>query len=490
MGKKYVCIVDRGTTNTKAVLFDLNGNEVCVYRKSSQRPAVLKPGWFEQDMNGIWESAAGAVRGCVRQLNPADEIIGVSVTGQGGGLFPADASGNPVRQGVASLDTRAEYLMQQFEEDGTKDWWIKHSGGSLLASCPQVMLRWMKENEPEAYEATEHILFSKDWVRYRLTGEYASDITDASPPGLLGRDEKSWFYEGFDRLGIQDKKEALPKLIPSYERAGGVTEEAAEQTGLRPGTPVFTGAHDMMACCMGIGSVKDDYLLSLIGTWGANYMVTDVRRKGMSNPHIVPGYYITGYLDGNSGAVLDLILQMMYERPGKTFAAGAYYDEAEQRAKAAKHRDLVFLPYLFGSPYHSEYTGIFANLKNWHKGEDILAAVYEGIVMCHYNNTMAELEDAPKIQKLYLGGGGGKSGLFAQLFADLFDKPVYIPAGCELTARGSALGVLAGLGIRKTIEEALIPIETAKVYEPRRESQKLLQEKYIQYLNWKERMSR
>lgn len=490
MGKKYVCIVDRGTTNTKAVLFDLNGNEACVYRKSSQRPVVLKPGWFEQDMEGIWESAAGAIRGCVRQLEPGDEIIGVSVTGQGGGIFPVDADGHPVRQGVASLDTRAEYLMQQFEENGTRKWWVKNSGGSLIASCPQTMLCWMKENEPAAYESTEHVLFSKDWVRYRLTGEYATDITDASPPGLLGRDEKSWFYEGFDRIGIGDKKHVLPRLLPSFGKAGEITKEAAEQTGLMRGTPVFTGAHDMMACCMGIGSIKDDYLLSLIGTWGANYMVTDVRRKGMSNPHIVPGYYVTGYLDGNSGAVLDLILQMMYERPGQTFAANLYYEEAERRARASKHRDLVFLPYLFGSPYHTEYTGMFANLKNWHTGEDMLAAVYEGIVMCHYDNTMAELVDAPKIQKLYLGGGGGKSSLFAQLFADIFDKPVYIPASSELTARGSALAVLAGLGIEESIEAALLPIETARVYEPQKENQKIMQEKYGYYLRWKERMSR
>lgn len=490
MGKKYVCIVDRGTTNTKAVLFDLNGNEACVYRKSSQRPAVLKPGWFEQDMNGIWESAAGAVRGLVRQLEPEDEIVGVSVTGQGGGIFPVDVKGNPVRQGVASLDTRAEYLMRRFEEDGTKEWWIKSSGGSLLASCPQIMLCWMKENEPAAYEATEHILFSKDWVRYRLTGEYATDITDASPPGLLAKDEKSWFYEGFDRLGIEDKKRTLPRMLSSYGKAGEITKEAAKQTGLRPGTPVFTGAHDMMACCMGIGSVKNDYLLSLIGTWGANYMITDVRRKGMSNPHMVPGYYVTGYLDGNSGAVLDLILQMMYERPGQLFAASTYYGEAEQRARAAKHRDLIFLPYLFGSPYHTEYTGMFANLKNWHTGEDILAAVYEGIVMCHYDNTLAELEDAPGIKRLYLGGGGGKSSLFAQLFADLFDKPVYIPTSSELTARGSALGVLVGLGIKKSIDDALLPIEASRVYEPQAENQRILQEKYMRYLKLKEQMGR
>lgn len=480
MAKEYICVVDRGTTNVKAVLFDLEGRETYIASVASQIPQVLHPGWFEQDMDQIWESAAAAIKKCVEYLENSDRIIGVSVTGQGSGVYLADKNGRPVRQGITSLDTRAASTLEKLNKSGLQKWWKEHTYKGLGKESPLAHLLWLKENEPDSYKKTEHVLFSKDWVRYCLTGEYATDITDTSPNGMLGLDESSYMYEGLEKLGISDKKHTFPKILKSHEIAGYVTKKAAEQTGLEAGIPVLTGAHDMMACCLGIGRVSSDFLLCTIGTWGGNYMITPERREGISsNPHMIDGSYVTVYMDGNSGAVLDRMLRMLYYTPGSK--TNVDYARAEMQARNAKYDDLIFLPYLFEALNEGNAGAKIVGIKNWHTQDDIIAAVYEGIVMHHYERVQTKLVDAPKAETLYLGGGGGQSELFAQLFADMFNRPVQIPDCDELAARGPALSALAGLKIKDSFEDILIPVRTKKIYEPDKENHKFMEEKYVKY---------
>lgn len=480
MTKEYICVIDRGTTNVKAVLFNLEGEETYIASVASQIPQVPHPGWFEQDMDLIWESASVAIKKCVEYLDDSDRIIGVSVTGQGSGVYLVDKNGRPVRQGITSLDTRAAETLEKLNKSGLQEWWKEHTYKRLGKESPLAHLLWLKENEPDSYEKTEHVLFSKDWVRYCLTGEYATDITDTSPNGMLGLDESSYLYEGLEKLCISDKKHAFPKILKSHEIAGYVTKKAAEQTGLEAGIPVLAGAHDMMACCLGIGKVSNDFLLCTIGTWGGNYMITPERREGISsNPHMIDGSYVTVYMDGNSGAVLDRMLGMIYYTPGT--GANADYERAEKQARNAKYDDLIFLPYLFEALNEGNAGAKIIGIKNWHTQDDIIAAIYEGIVMHHYERVQTKLIDAPKAETLYLGGGGGRSELFAQLFADMFNRPVQIPDCDELAARGPALSALAGLKIKDSFEDILIPVRTKRIYEPDKENHKFMEEKYVKY---------
>ena len=478
MAKDYVCVVDRGTTNVKAVLFDMDGRESFTASVPGQIPVVLKPGWFEQDMHEIWNTAVKAVRQVTAWLSDGDRITGVSVTGQGSGVYITDKDGNPVRQGITSLDTRADEIIQELGEEGILDWWYSQAHRKLGKESPLAHLLWLKKYEPEKYEKSSHILFSKDWLKYCLTGEYSTDLTDAYPNAMIGQDEKTYFYEGLDRLGIGEKKDALPPLIPAHEIAGYVTAKAAAETGLPEGIPVLSGAHDMMASCMGTGRAGCDYLLCTIGSWGGNYMVTPERRENISSsPHIVEGTYLTVYMDGNSGAVFDRMLRMHYSRPGEALNMRDAYRMAEAQARNAKYKDLIFLPSLFEALDEGNAGGGLYGLKNWHTGDDIMLAIYEGIVMHHYERVETKLVDAPKAETLYLGGGGAGSSLFAQLFADMFNRPVQIPDCDELAARGAALAALAGLGVKKDIRDALIPVSVKKTYCPDPENHKAMMEK-------------
>lgn len=482
VGKEYICVVDRGTTNVKAVLFDLNGNEIYISNVASQIPTVLHPGWFEQDMNLIWKSAAEAICKCVNYLKKCDKIIGISVTGQGSGIYVTDKEGRPARQGITSLDTRSGKLIEKLRKTGIQEWWKAHTYKNLGKESPLAHMLWIKQNEPEVYKNIEHILFSKDWVRYCLTGEYATDITDTSPNGMLGLNEKTYMLEGLEKLGISDKEHTLPKILRSHEIAGYVTKTAAKETGLEVGIPVLTGAHDMMACCLGIGKVSNDFLLFTIGTWGGNYMITPKRREGISsNPHMIEGSYVTVYMDGNSGAVLDRMLRMLYACPGKEIQVSDYYSRAEIQARNAQYDDLIFLPYLFEALNEGNAGAKIVGLKNWHTQDDLIAAVYEGIVMHHFERVQNKLDDASKAEMLYLGGGGGKSELFAQLFADMFNKPVQIPDCDELASRGPALSALYGLGVKESFQDILIPVRVKKTYEPNQENHKFMEEKFNKF---------
>ena len=153
------------------------------------------------------------------------------------------------------------------------------------------------------------------------------------------------------------------------------------------------------------------------------------------------------------------------------------YRMAEAQARNAKYKDLIFLPYLFEALDEGNAGGGLYGLKNWHTGDDIMLAIYEGIVMHHYERVETKLVDAPKAETLYLGGGGAGSSLFAQLFADMFNRPVQSPDCDELAARGAALAALAGLGVKKDIRDALIPVSVKKTYCPDPENHKAMMEK-------------
>jgi L-xylulokinase len=477
---KYVIAIDRGTTNTKAVVFDTAGTEVCVSSYACQKPVSIKADWYEQDMDLMWESTAKAIKGVFENgINP-EEILGIIVTGQGNGLMPVDKNGNPSRMGILSLDSRGAGIHAGWNQDGRYMQAVQVVGMPFPAGGPLPILAWFAKNDPEGFKKIDKVLFSKDWIRYKLSGVLCTDPTDASGAGLMNLATHDYAWDVFSLLNLDAIKEKLPPIRPSHEIVGAVTHEAALATGLKEGTVVFCGAHDIAAYPFGVGTVDSHELVTAVGTWGFNIIPTkSLEGAPCAYYHTVPGYFLTGVGDGNSGGCLDIILDMFSdgEKCQVEQKHGSVYEYVEHIIESTKPSGVLFLPFMFGNVFNSLASAGFYGIKNGNTKADMLRAVYEGIVMGHYANIQI-IPGKDDFTSMWLIGGGAKSKIFGQMFADITGLKVKVPKTNEITARGGALNALVGLGIYKNHEQACIPPEIKAEYKPDPELHVFYQKKF------------
>lgn len=481
--KEYVVVIDRGSTNVKAVAFDTKGNEVFTSACPSQKPVSVKPGWWEQDMEVIWENTASAIKGIFNGSILPEEVIGVFAVGQGNGMMPIDKNGSPSRMGILSLDSRAKGIHDGWMMDGRYSQAIEKLVFPFVVGSPVTLLAWFKENAPQDFSAIDKVLFSKDWIRYKLSGTICTDPSDASGAGLMDPRKNAYAWDVFELLGLSDIKDKLPEIRPSHEVVGRVTKEASLATGLKVGTPVMCGAHDIAAYPFGIGSMNSKELVTVVGTWGFSLVpVASLEGMFMAYYHTFPGYFLTGIGDGNSGGCLDIIINNLCEYEKElAFRNGiSVYEYIEDMIENTKTTGILFHPFLFGNIFFGSASGCFYGIRNWHTKADIMRAVYEGIVMGYHAN-MKLIPGSANFESMWLIGGGAKSKIFGQIFADVTGLPVKVPKSYEITARGGAMNALVGLGVYKNHQEACIPLEIKTIYHPNPEMQAYYQKKSAAY---------
>lgn len=479
--KEYVMVIDRGSTNVKAIVFDKMGSEIASSSYASQKPVSYNPGWWEQDMDLIWDSTKNAIQGLFsgKEINPED-IAGVFVTGQGNGVMPIDKDGNPARMGILSLDSRASKIFTEWNESGKYAEAIQVLGMPFVVGSPVPLLAWIKENEKEVYNNIDKVLFSKDWIRYKLCGVACTDYTDVSGAGMINVKTGEYAYNIFDLFGVEEVKEKLPELRRSHEVVGEVTKVASYETGLKEGTKVLCGAQDTCAYPYGIGSLSGKELVSVVGTWGMNITSTqDISNAMVAIYHSVPDYFITGFGDGNSGGCLDVVINNLCQEEKLEAAqtGKSVYQVIEEKITGVQPTGIIFAPFMFGSLFNNLESAAFYGIKNWHTKADLLKAIYEGIVMGHCMYIKA-IPNNENFEAIWLIGGGSKGTVFGQLFADILNIPVRIAETGEITARGGALNALVGLGIYKDHQEACIPPKIKKEFLPNKENHEFYMKKF------------
>ena len=305
---KYLLGIDRGTTNVKAILFDFEGNQI---KKSSRPSGEIShpyPGWSEQDMNTIWARTCEAIRGLFDDQFKAEEVAAIGLSGQGNGIFTIDEHGEPVRPGILSVDTRTKEIIALLKRDGSIDNAVSLLQFPIGENGPLGMLRWLKENEYDNYKRINKFFFSKDWIKYKLTGQVSTDQSDAGGAGLINNYTGKCPEEVYDCLGISECKTKKPPVVPTWEISGRVTKKAAQETGLLEGTPVVSGAHDIAACSFGAGGIEEGHLTMIVGTWGLNLAVLnqipEFDGNSMVFQHAIPHRWLACSGDGNSGSSL------------------------------------------------------------------------------------------------------------------------------------------------------------------------------------------
>jgi len=485
---RYLAGVDIGTSGTKTVLFDEQGRAVS---SAAREYPLYQPqnGWAEQEPEDWWRAAADTIREAVARagVDPA-HIRGVGLSGQMHGLVMLDGAGRPLRRSILWCDGRTGAQCREITEKVGAKRLVELTANPALTGFTAGKVLWVRAHEPKIYAACRMMLLPKDYIRYKLTGEYATEASDAAGTNLFDVPNRVWSREVLEKLGIDPA--LLPRVYESPDVTGAVTREAAALTGLAPGTAVVGGAGDNAAAAVGTGVVKAGRALLTIGTSGVIFAHADtVRIEPEGRVHAfcsaVPGCYTVMSCTLAAGLSLKWLRDNFFHAEMEA-AAGTGADPYELlNAQAARvpigANRLLFLPYLMGerSPLLDEHArGAFIGLSAIHTKYDMLRAVMEGVAYSQRAcaDVLRGMGIAPA--ELIAAGGGARSALWRQMFADVTGCPVRrVSSSAEGPALGAALLAGVGAGVYATVPEACDAVirytdaqepdlESAAAYEP------------------------
>ncbi|MDR3495046.1 MAG: carbohydrate kinase [Ancalomicrobiaceae bacterium] len=465
--------LDVGTSVIKAALFDDRGRQ----RGEASERLRLKSaplGWSEIDGEDVWTAATRVIRALIAK-GPvsAAAIRGVGITGVMVGAWLIDAAGMLQRAPILWNDARAQALVDDLRE-GRPDLFSRvfaHSGSVMQLGCILPVLAWLKRSEPEALGRARHVLCAKDFVRYRLTGEIATDESEAAmaPGSAVTRD---FHPEQLRLLGIEDLARLLPPVRRSEDLAGRVTAAAAEATGLAVGTPVAIGTGDASACVVGAGALTPGDAVTVLGTTCINGVVFDhavYEPRDLGLLFIVPGRrWMKTMVNVAGTTVIDWTLAALC--PDISAGDHPYETLGEIAASAAPGAGgAVFVPYLSASGViapriEPRARAGFVGLAPQHGRPQLVRAVYEGVAYTIRDCYEAIGGTAGRIR---LTGGGGRSPFWSQMIADVTGYCVEIPEGTQFGAKGVALCAAVAAGDFGSLTEAAeATYALARAYDP------------------------
>lgn len=450
--------VDAGLTNVKAAVFDREGTEraVAVRPTPNERP---QPGRVERDLQTFWEVTCETIREVLADSTvEAEHVVAVGVSGHGHGLYALDEHGDPVRDGITSLDSRASDVVQAWNNSGRSKEMRAITGYEPFVADPLSILGWLQQEEPETYDAIDQLLFCKDYLKYRLTDVVCTDEMEASV--FYDIDSEEYSTQLFETLGLDDCADALPPVVQSGSVCGEVTTAAAEETGLEPGTPVASGLHDVGAVALGSGAFQPGHGSLIVGTWGQSIYVSSEPNTGEYGG-LSRRYLESSWLQyrgtRSAAAAVDWFTEACcrdwLDEAASDTAFYARLNEAVETVPIGSH-GLVFLPHLQGSTDNPNERGGFVGLTIEHDRAAMLRSIYEGVALS-LSDRLLELSSEGGLSDVRLGGGGAKSAVWSQMFADILDEQVVVPTGEEAGARGVAICAGLAVGLYEDVESAV-----------------------------------
>lgn len=463
---KYFLGIDAGQTVVKAVIHDENLKQVALARRSSPM-AVDHPRWLERTQDDLWAAARDSIAEAISLAGiDAGDIAGIGISGHGDGLHLVDSHGNAIGPAIMAVDSRAFAEMDEINTDIPRAKRILDASGQVpFLGSPGVLLKWTQKHAPERLEQATNFLFCKDVLRLRLTGEIATDYSDASA-SFLNVEQAQWDNNILKDYGLDGLERLLPPLISSTDVAGYVTAEAAAQTGLKQGTPVVGGVHDVHASAIGMGSLVEDTLTLIAGSFSINAVTTkqsDVDPRWQSRLSIYPDLRMAMSTSATASTNLEWFLKLV----GATDPARRDALFAEAAALPDTESLPTLLPYLFASPMGEKPSGTFAGIRGWHTPAHMLKATVEGIISMHVWHTNALADVFTWSSTVRLGGGMANSAFYAQSVADALGVNVEVVNNDETGSFGAA--ALAGLasGDFASLDEVRTLVDTTPAKEPR-----------------------
>jgi xylulokinase len=457
--EKFILAHDLGTSGNKATLFSLDGKlgASCLYEYPTQYP---KQNRAEQNPDDFWKAVCLSTRRLLEEAHlSGGDVAAVCFSGQMMGCLLVDAEGKALRPMIIWADTRAGAQEAEMEQKLGMDYVYRTTGHRISASYSAAKLLWVRDNESEVYRRAYKMLHAKDYIIYKLTGQFVTDYSDASGTNLFDLVKKTWDKNILSALGISP--DLLPEARPSTDNAGGITAEAARETGLLEGTPVIIGGGDGSCACVGAGVVSEGSAYNVLGSssWislASAAPVYDPELRTFTWVHLDPSLYTTCGTMQAAGYSYNWYKNTLCgdEIARAAESGGNPYRLIDEGASgsAPGAGGLLYLPYLLGerSPrWNREARGAFVGLSITTAKGDISRAVLEGVGF-NLKIILQILEQGAAgtngIGKMIMIGGGAKGGLWLQILADIWQKTLVVPAYTEeATSLGAA--VCGGVGI-------------------------------------------
>jgi xylulokinase len=441
----YFLGIDTSTTGSKALVIDEGGGVIAV-ASSPHTLQTPRPLWSEQDPREWWEAVSASIRSVLEQARIGGDSIGaVGLTGQMHGLVLLDEAENVLRPAILWNDQRTQSQCDEIHALLGKERFIQITGNVALTGFTAPKVLWVKENEPDLYAKAKHVLLPKDYIRLKLTGEYAMDKADGAGTVLFDLRARDWSDEVLSALEMP--RAWMPKTFEGSEFTGYVSEEAASLTGLKAGTPVAAGGGDQAAQAVGVGAVKPGIVGLTVGTSGVVFATTPsalIEPEGRLHAfcHAVPGlWHFMGVMLSAAGS-----LQWYRDMLAPDMSFDALLREAE--TIAAGSEGLQFLPYLTGerTPHPDPLArGAFIGLTIRHQRAHMTRAVLEGVAFGLKDSfTLIQNAGLGAITQVRASGGGTKGALWRQILASVLEAELVTVNTTEGAAYGAAL--LAGVG--------------------------------------------
>ncbi|PJF41121.1 MAG: xylulokinase [Chloroflexi bacterium] len=472
----YLLGLDISTTGAKALIIDEAGTVIASHT-TAQTLSTPKPLWSEQNPHDWWDGMQQSIRSALQDAHlVGDDIAAVGLTGQMHGLVLLDAGGEVLRPSILWNDQRTQAQCDAITERIGFERLIELTGNRALTGFTAPKILWVREHEPEVYARVAHILLPKDYIRLKLTGEYATDLAGAAGTSLLDVANRTWSQEVIDALEIPSAW--LPPTHEGTEITGVISAEATATTGLKAGTPVVGGGGDQAAGAVGVGAVKPSIIALTVGTSGVVFAPLDhyaYEPDGRLHAfcHAVPGmWHFMGVMLSAAGS-----LQWFHDM----LAPNESFDELVATAAEIPpgSEGLLFLPYLTGerTPHPDPLArGAFVGLTVRHTRAHLVRAVLEGVAFGLKDGfeliARAGLPDKIEVR---ISGGGAKSLLWKQIFADILGATLVTTNSTEGGAFGAALLAAVGANIYPDvatacaqtiqIKDAVTPSEQQLAYE-------------------------
>lgn len=492
MGRKCLIGIDVGTSGCKILTLSETGEILGTV--TEEYPCYTpKAGWSEQDPEDWWSGVAAGLKKVSARLE-GREIAAIGLSGQMHGMVALDKAERPVRRAILWNDQRTETQCQEIvEAAGGLEALLSVTNNRMLTGYTGGKILWMKENEPENYEAAVRIINPKDYIRLKLTGELVTDVSDASGTGLFCVRERRWASDLIRKIGLDP--ELLPKTVESTAISGHLTKKASAITGLPEGIPVGGGGGDAVISTTGLGLAQSGRVGVTLGTSGV---------VAMNLPSFMPNFngalqIFCGNEPGSFSAMgVTLAAAGSYQWFRNAFGdyeaarsklegkSAFYLLDQEAAAEPPCSEGMFFLPYLSGerAPLNDPSAkGAFLGVTSRHQKGHFARAVLEGVAFSL--RQVYELFNSTEASEIVLAGGGAASPLWRQIFADIFDLPVRTVYGsAEGGSFGAALAAGVTAGIWENLDETVAVIRQKSLTIPIAENVSAYLEHYEKYVKF------
>jgi xylulokinase len=450
----YYLGIDIGTSGTKVLLMNENGqkvgSETVEYPLSTPQPL-----WAEQDPKLWWEATVSGTRALLRNSGVASgAIMGIGLSGQMHGSVFLDGENNVLRPAILWCDQRTSAQCEWLTNAVGRENLVRLIGNPFLTGFTAPKIVWLRDNEPDLYAKVAKVLLPKDYIRFKLTGEFATEVSDASGTALFDVANRCWSKDVLAAAQIPESW--MPVSYESIAVSGHITAQAASETNLQPGTPVVGGGGDQAAGAVGCGVVQTGIVSSTIGTSGvvfafADQFAADEQLRVHTFCHSVPGKWHVMGVQLSSGGSLRWLRDTMFPGTG-------YTPLTQLAARVTSGSEgLIFLPYLAGerTPYPDPYArGTYFGITLRHTPDHFVRSTMEGVGYGLRDQFEIFKDLGVQINQVRASGGGARSPLWNQINANITGHEHVTLAVDEGPALGAALLAAVGTGQFETVSAA------------------------------------